>query len=513
MDFDARPPTHPVEADRDNRERAAAVFPDNDDYACVTMSDRQPASAPRTAELPRWARAADYLAFLLLLLAATIAISGGFRTRIGEFRLVLTGPLRLLLAAAVVGTARFALIRSDWKFHHMTARAAAAARSVPLRTAAFVALSTRTVVFAVGYLAVFMVGYAPGAEPFRDFNSELLSLPLRWDAGWYLQIATGGYSFIARAGPEAQQNIVFFPAFPMIVRALALLGGNTMAAYVLAGTLASVVLFVFALAYLYQLAREELTGEQAVAAVWLLATFPFALFVGAIYTESLYLVGALGAFHHFRKHEFVRASLWGLVVGLTRPNGFLLCLPLGLMMFERPTRVSGRAALRRMPPGALLSAAMPIAGMLIFTLFIGTFTGNPLAWAAGHAAWGRRYEGLVHLVVERYDFISHAGVGAYVNTRPYDLLNALGVVFVLVSVWPVARRFGLAYAAFILVNTLPPLAAGGLMSAGRFSSVMFPAFLWLAAVVPAPHRAGWIATFAALQAFNATLFYTWRPLF
>ena len=51
------------------------------------------------------------------------------------------------------------------------------------------------------------------------------------------------------------------------------------------------------------------------------------------------------------------------------------------------------------------------------------------------------------------------------------------------------------------------------MSAGRFSSVLFPAFLWLAAMIPVRHRAGWIAVFAGLQAFNATLFYTWRPLF
>jgi hypothetical protein len=66
---------------------------------------------------------------------------------------------------------------------------------------------------------------------------------------------------------------------------------------------------------------------------------------------------------------------------------------------------------------------------------------------------------------------------------------------------------------FILINMLPALASGGLLSAGRFSAVMFPAFLWLASAVPVRHRPGWIAAFAALQAFNAALFYTWRPLF
>jgi hypothetical protein len=43
--------------------------------------------------------------------------------------------------------------------------------------------------------------------------------------------------------------------------------------------------------------------------------------------------------------------------------------------------------------------------------------------------------------------------------------------------------------------------------------VLFPAFLWLAAIVPPRHRSAWIAVFASLQALNAALFYTWRPLF
>ena len=51
------------------------------------------------------------------------------------------------------------------------------------------------------------------------------------------------------------------------------------------------------------------------------------------------------------------------------------------------------------------------------------------------------------------------------------------------------------------------------MSAGRFSSVLFPAFLWLASDGAGGAPDGWIAAFAALEAFNAALFYTWRPLF
>ena len=66
-------------------------------------------------------------------------------------------------------------------------------------------------------------------------------------------------------------------------------------------------------------------------------------------------------------------------------------------------------------------------------------TGSPFAWAAGHAAWGRHYRGLGVLFTERYDYIANAGFYAYVRDLPTDVLNALGVIFVLVSVWPVWR--------------------------------------------------------------------------
>jgi hypothetical protein len=162
---------------------------------------------------------------------------------------------------------------------------------------------------------------------------------------------------------------------------------------------------------------------------------------------------------------------------------------------------------------AVAAAAMPGVGVLLYSAYMWQLTGHPLAWAEGHAAWGRQYNGLGILVAQRYDWLSHGGLYAYTSQVPGDLLNALGAIFAVATAWPVARRLGLPYAAFILLNILPPLAAGGLLSAGRFSSVLFPSFVWLASEVPARHRAAWIASFMAVQAFTAALFYTWRPLF
>ena len=162
---------------------------------------------------------------------------------------------------------------------------------------------------------------------------------------------------------------------------------------------------------------------------------------------------------------------------------------------------------------SMVAAAMPGIGVLLYSAYIWRLTGNPLAWAAGHAAWGREYNGLWSVVVDRYNWLFHIGVYEYLTKVPFDVLNSLGAIFVLAAVIPAARRLGLAYAVFILVNLLPPLAEGGMLSIGRLTSVLFPAFLWYAAVVPERHRSGWLTVFMAGQGFCAALFYTWRELF
>lgn len=486
-------------------------------------------AAQRKAEtpnvsLPRWARAADYVVVILGALALVIACSGGVRIR--EWHFTMTSPYRLLFWAVAIATWRHAVVRQEPIYRHLSAAIARVSLAPPFRAAAAAFIGTRVAIFLVGYLAVFVVNYPVGAPPFeyRNGNSELQNLPLRWDAGWYVGIAKFGYQYSQQVGTAGQQSIVFFPALPMAMRVVAVLFGGTPGSYVLAGTLISLVAFFGGLVYVYLIARGQLNDDESRVALWLLAAFPFAYFFGAIYTESLFLLGSAGAFYHTQHRQFGRAALCGLLVGLTKPNGFLLTVPLVLIALSPwlPRRLMRRATdddgegqngATAHILAALGAAVTPVLGTLLFSLYIWKLTGFPLAWAEGHAAWGRHYTGLGVLIADRYDIVANQGLTGYVSQLPLDFLNAVGVVFVLFSVWPVARRLGLPYALFIVLSLVPALAEGGMLSAGRLSSVLFPAFIWYAAVIPLAHRSGWIASFAANQALNASLFYTWRQLF
>jgi hypothetical protein len=269
---------------------------------------------------------------------------------------------------------------------------------------------------------------------------------------------------------------------------------------------------------LLRLARQELGDErQAIASVTFMAAYPFAVFFSAAYTEGFFFLAMIASIYHFRNDRLLVASLWGLVAGLTRPNGCLLSIVLGLMALF-PSRKGASDNPAAVGPSSsfaarLAAASAPGIGMLLFSAYIYTLTGNPFQWAAQNVAWGRVYRGLDTIVSDRVDFISTYGLYGYASTQTLDLFYLLAVLASLGAVWPVYRRFGLPLAAMLVVNVLPPLAAGGLLSMGRVTSVLFPLFLWMGAAVPEHHRQSWVAIFAVLQGFVAVMFFTWRPLY
>ena len=156
----------------------------------------------------------------------------------------------------------------------------------------------------------------------------------------------------------------------------------------------------------------------------------------------------------------------------------------------------------------MLASSAAVAGVLAFSGFVMALTGRPLAWLEAHAAWGRVFG--AWLSEGPIQEIQYRGLYGYVRSQPIDALNLAAALGCLAAIWPVTKRLGAAYGVFVAILLVPPLAAGGLLSIGRLTSVMFPVFIWLAAAVPARHRAAWLAAFALFQGWGASLFFTLR---
>ncbi len=475
--------------------------------------------------LPPWVRVSDVVTGVLAIVVMHVTVFGPLRLgplSVGE-------PWRALIVLLALGGLRHARVRTPSLAQRLWAGLTGRWRSEAFQAVWPIVLVTRLSILLVGYLAVVSIGYPEGAPPIRVSDNEAVNLPLRWDTGWYLNVAMEGYSW--EAENDGQQNIAFFPGYPLATEALAtLLGAQAVfrppldrppsealaqlqVLFLSSALLVSLLSFGWGMVWLYRLTREHLDESATRAALLLMAAYPFAVFFSAAYTESIMLLAVAASFYQFRHEKWGSAAAWGVLAGLCRPNGFLLAGPLaviGLTQFlARRGAGETRATLKRHALVALAVASMPVVGTLLYCGFIYTLTGDPLAWREAHTAWGRSYTGFPTLITP-LESITQRGVVEYTSAQPIETLNALGAVLACALIWPVTRQFGPEYGVFMVLNVGPPLLFGGFLSMGRVTSLLFPMFMYMAAVLADRHRQTLVCGFAAVQGLAAVLFFTWH---
>lgn len=345
---------------------------------------------------------------------------------------------------------------------------------------------------------------------FGSFADVLVAPAARWDTTWYLQIAHDGYVDTTHAA--------FFPLYPFLARAVGAVFGSAL----LGGVLVSFAAGVAALMLLHRLALLDLSAEAARASVWLLACFPAAFFLSAVYSESLFLALSLGAVYAARTDRWLWAGVLGGLAAATRSAGVVLLVALAVLWWTRsPRRPRDLAALALVPAGlgayclglalAGLDAGAPFdAQEQWFRHFAGPFVG---VWDGWVAAWDGARQLLSGSRVPVY--FEQAGGDPYVNAA-----HNLELFATLVAVVPMLvgalRRLPLAYGLYALAALALPLSypvePQPLMSLPRFVLVLFPLFLWLGWWAA---RGRWRlpllgAAFLGLEAFAAAEFATWH---
>ena len=287
----------------------------------------------------------------------------------------------------------------------------------------------------------------PDDEPeFRVSENEALNLPARWDAGWYLNIADRRIPLESRIVKSASNRTSRSSrAIPL---AIYLVGrffggvdhGPSSPPRVL---LSHARVSLGARLSLPVVARSAAATRTAPATrVLLIATYPFAVFYGAIYTESLFLLGAVGAIYEFNARRWGRVAAWGVMVGLTRPNGFMLALTLARVrtgtghVDAQGHLDADRDRLRSRHD------RQPDAGRGPVLDLHRVLTGNPLQWSAQHAAWGRTFTGATPFV-RSAEFAAAHGFEHYARNSPFELMNGVAAVFALAATIPVAIAAGI----------------------------------------------------------------------
>src|SRR5919108_1184 len=198
----------------------------------------------------------------------------------------------------------------------------------------------RAVVWVAGLAGALWFGRAAGwrafdpaglTAPFGGLGDLLVAPAARWDATWYLAIASGGYDEATRTA--------FFPLYPLAVRLAGppgAAGGQPPAAYLLAGIAVSLAALPAGLYAVHRLTALELGPREARTATWLVALFPTAFAFSAVYTESLFLALSAGAILAGRQGRWRWAGGLGALAAATRSTGLLLVVPLAVLYLYGP---------------------------------------------------------------------------------------------------------------------------------------------------------------------------------
>lgn len=186
------------------------------------------------------------------------------------------------------------------------------------RPLALFALSRLIVLLAV-YLGGALAADNPFSPPYHlrgEGNALLDALASRWDTGFYVSIAEHGYRYEGAALP----SVAFFPLLPLAMR----VGGALTGDVAVAGILISHAALLLATILFYALVSQRWGEGLAGRAAWYLLIFPSAFFGSAVYSESLFLLAAVGALFLARRGYWESAGLLAFAAGLTRFVGLLV---------------------------------------------------------------------------------------------------------------------------------------------------------------------------------------------
>lgn len=367
---------------------------------------------------------------------------------------------------------------------------------------------TTVAAFATAYLVVGLMslwGNLGATRPHVLTGSAWLDAWIRYDSGWYLNIAENGYSFAS----DRQSPVAFFPAYPLLVRAVAPLVGSAP----LAGHLITVVAGLGSALLFGAWVRSRLAGPARWTAVALLLLYPYAVFLyGAVYGDALFLLCVLGAFALVERHWHLAAGLVGAVATAGRPVGVAIVAGLFVRVLEQRLQRQaadtvaveggpGRAAPARRVSAGQLWRAVPIlaprhwlvllslAGVAGWCGYLWLTFGDPLAFLTAEATWS---QGAGLKTWSKWAFF-----GALLKD-PLEIrfvlgaqaLVTLGAVLLLRQVW---RRFGWGYLAYCLVVLgIPVIGTKDFLGCGRYVLAAFPVVAAAGALLGDPARARWV---------------------
>jgi Gpi18-like mannosyltransferase len=316
----------------------------------------------------------------------------------------------------------------------------------------------------LGFLFVPLGGKNFFGGGLERYNQYFYLLPwANFDGEHYMSIAMNGYQSLEQA---------FFPLYPVLIYIGKWFFPNNFVVTATFGLIISNLALIGALVFLYKLVRLDYSAKIGWITIALLLFFPTSFYLGAVYTESLFLLLSVGTFYFARQEKWWIAALFGILACTTRVFGVLLLPALLIDIFIY------KKLFKKWYPILLIPT-----GLLIYMIYLFFSVGDPFAFYNLQSIIGEhRQKGIVLFpqVIYRYlnILIHYQKIDIFLATFLLEFITTL--IFFVVPILAYFKKVRLSYIFYSLISLLVPTVQGSFSSGSRYVLVIFPVFIMMA---------------------------------
>lgn len=371
-------------------------------------------------------------------------------------------------------------------------------------------VSWRVIIWVAVIVITRYVGFIFPYPKFEQLIELGKSIPALWSWGGFDGVH---YLTIAQYGYIEESTQAFFPTYPLLVRWMT----NLLATNVLVGGLVvSNFMLVVAMVLFWKLLRLDFNRAVSRLTIWLLLLFPTAYYLGAVYSESTFLVFVFGSFLAARRKNWLVAGILAAIASASRLVGIFL-FPALLVEWYQPQSPGKKHSLIKLVKKKwreLVFIFISPLGLISYMWYLRNSFNDPLKFLHVQSSFGAsRTDKMVLLYQVIWRYIKMIFTVDPTSQLYFRVMQELGwsLVFLFLAIISF-KQSRLSYALFSVLAFLAPTLTGTFSSMPRYVLVMFPGFILLAQWLGRFPRARkvWYIFSAVLFLINLSLFITGR---
>ena len=289
-----------------------------------------------------------------------------------------------------------------------------------------------------------------------------------WDGQHYHYLSDIGYG-------HNQMSNAFYPLFPLLISVVSKI---LYIPNVIAGLVLSNIFSFGSVIFLFLLALQFGTKENAFRAVILYLAYPVTFYTNIMYTESLFLFLSIGFFYAIYKRNIILAIITIFLLPLSRPQGFLI-IPIFFVFYILQYKKEFINIYKKREIAILISFVL---GACSYFFYMYQQTGNMFSGFQAQNLFIAKNSILNIFRLQDWFIKNFINIDLAFHGFTNSILDRSFFLFYIIMLILIYKKMDLTLFSYSLIMGLIPALSGTFFAYSRYTLLVFPLFIALSLV-------------------------------